>query len=261
MKWLFILLLITNVLILIWGVQREPIDQAAEITKQRGIGNMRLLSEIEASKEEMVAQAADGAPVKEELQQATEKPPEEAKPEVAEQPAATIPTRTEPEAKLVNRCGVLGVIDDRQVAQEAKKLLTDDGVKSSIQETHGKIEIGFWVVIPPLESSAAAQDMIVQLADAGITDVWHFRSGELNNAISLGMFFQQENAEKLRREIEQKGFNAELRSRFLNKRRYSIHFKIREKAAAVNRIWNRLKRRYPDINLDERPCGEIATGG
>jgi hypothetical protein len=258
MKWLFILLVITNVAILVWGVQREPVDQTAEITKQRGVGNLRLLSEIEASKQEPVE--VDTTQVTEAPQQAAEGPTETSKPVVAEQPA-TIPVRSKPEVKMVNRCGVLGVIDDRQVAQEAKQQLTDDGVKSSIQETHGKIEIGFWVVIPPLESSAAAQDMIVQLADAGITDVWHFRSGELNNAISLGMFFQQDNAEKLRREIEQKGFNAELRSRFLNKRRYSIHIKIRDEADAVNRIWNRIKRKYPDIGLDQRPCGEIATGG
>jgi cell division protein FtsN len=177
---------------------------------------------------------------------------------VAERPVE-IPARPKPEVKLVNRCGVLGVIDDRQVAREAKKQLANEGAKSAIQETHGKIEIGFWVVIPPLESSEAAQDMIAKLADAGITDVWHFRSGELNNAVSLGMFFQQENAEKLRQEIELKGFNAELRSRFLNKRRYSVHFRIRDEAGAVNRIWNRLKRRYPDIDLAQRSCEEIAT--
>jgi hypothetical protein len=260
MKWLFILLLIINVVILTWGIQREPVDQTAEITKQSGVGNLRLLSEIEAAKNEVASPESDGADVAEEPQQDTEKPPEAAEPAVVEQ-AAAIPTKPKPEVKLVNRCGVLGVIDDRQVAQEAKKQLTDQGVKSSMQETHGKIEIGFWVVIPPLENSKAAQDMIVKLADAGITDVWHFRSGELNNAISLGMFFQQENAEKLRSEIEQKGFNAELRSRFLNKRRYSIHFKIRDESGAVNRIWNRLKRRYPDIDMVQRPCGEIATGG
>jgi cell division protein FtsN len=256
MKWLFILLLIANVAILIWGIQREPVDQATEITKQRGVGNMRLLSEIEAEKDEVASPPADSALVTEQL--ATEEPSDGAQQAEGERSAA-MPTRPKPEVKLINRCGVLGVIDDRQVAQEASKQLTDEGAKSSIQETQGKIEIGFWVVIPPMESSEAAQDMIVQLADAGITDVWHFRSGELNNAVSLGMFFQQENAEKMRQEIALKGFNAELRSRFLNKRRYSVHFKIRDEAEAVKRVWNRLKRRYPDIDLAQRPCGEIAT--
>ncbi len=251
----------TNMAILVWGIQYEPVDQTKGITHYRGVGNLRLLSEIESAKGDMVAAEEVASDlVTDEPQQAVEIPAEVATPVVTELPAV-LPTKPKPAVKLVSRCGVFGVIDDRQMAQEARKQLTDEGVKSSLQETNGKIEIGFWVVIPPMESSDAAQDMIDKLAAAGITDVWHFRSGELNNAVSLGMFFQQENAEKLRQEIEQKGFNAELRSRFLNKRRYSIHFKIRDEVGAVKRIWNRLKQRYPDVDLTERPCGEIATGG
>ncbi len=257
MKWLFILLLITNLAVLVWGIQYEPVDRGADATEFSGVGNMRLLSEVEAAKREEEAVLAAPAPVAEEPPQSVEESLEVVKP-VAEVSAA-IPDRPQPEVELVSRCGVLGIIEDRQVAQDTKKQLADEGVKSSLQETTGKIEIGFWVVIPPLESSEAAQDMITKLADAGITDVWHFRSGELNNAVSLGMFFQRENAEKLRREIEQKGFNAELRSRFLNKRRYSLHLKIRDEQGVVKQKWNRIKRQYPDIDLTERPCGEIAS--
>lgn len=257
MKWLFILLLIINVAVLVWGIQYEPVDQGADAEEFRGVGDMRLLSEVEAAKREEEAVPAAPALVAEEPQQPVEELVEVVKP-VAEVPAA-IPERPEPEVELVSRCGVLGIIEDRQVAQDTKKQLADEGVKSSLQETTGKIEIGFWVVIPPLESSEAAQEKIAQLAAAGITDVWHFRSGELNNAISLGMFFQRENAEQLRREIELKGFNAELRSRFLNKRRYSLHLKIRDEQGVVKQKWNRIKRHYPDIDLTERPCGEIAS--
>ncbi len=254
MKWIFVFLLVINLAILIWGVQYEPVDRVAGIAQQGAVGSMRLLSEVEeADRESAVVEEESDIVV--EQQQSTV---DEGEP-LFERPVVT--PRPKPVVKLVSRCGVLGVIDDRQVAQEARQLLVDEGAESSLQETNGKIEIGFWVVIPPLDSVDAAREMIDRLAEAGINDVWHFRSGELNNAISLGMFFQQENAEKLRLQIEQQGFKAELRSRFLNKRRYSIHFKLSAEADMVEQTWRRLKRSYPEIDLSERSCEEIATGG
>ena len=45
MKWLFSLLVLANIALLIWGVQRERVVPDVSIQESASIGDMRLLSE------------------------------------------------------------------------------------------------------------------------------------------------------------------------------------------------------------------------
>lgn len=62
MRWLFILLLLVNLLILGWGVQRAP-DVPMDLSAMRpGVGNLRLLSERDQSRPD-IPEAVASAPV------------------------------------------------------------------------------------------------------------------------------------------------------------------------------------------------------
>jgi hypothetical protein len=71
----------------------------------------------------------------------------------------------------------------------------------------------YYVLIPALPSRAAGLEKLKELKAAGIDDVWLFRSGELRNAISLGLYSNELGARRHAERIAEKGFVVEVRAR------------------------------------------------
>lgn len=68
----------------------------------------------------------------------------------------------------------------------------------------------YYVMIPPLASRAAGLQTLAALEAAGVTDTWLFRRGRYRNAISLGLYSRRGGAERHRRNVTAKGFEAEV---------------------------------------------------
>jgi len=86
-------------------------------------------------------------------------------------------------------------------------------------------EQGYYVLIPPLPSRAAGMQKLKELEDAGITDVWLFRTGELMNAISLGLYRNEQGARQHAAGVAKKGFVSEVRERIELKERRWLQLK------------------------------------
>jgi hypothetical protein len=160
---------------------------------------------------------------------------------------------------ITEQCGILGPIGDRQRARSAEEILKNAEIEVWVKEQSERTRIGFWVVIPSLESTEQVQEKIQELADAGIKDIWVFRSGELKNSISLGMFSQEENAQNYSQVAAAKGFKTVLRPRFLNKKRYRLSFRIENSEPAIKSMWQQIELQFPHYELNMTPCEQIAT--
>ncbi|WP_078118241.1 hypothetical protein [Thiosocius teredinicola] len=102
------------------------------------------------------------------------------------------------------------------VAEDADKLLKSMPRFVSLIEDSSEstaVVTGYYVLIPPLPSRADGNSMVKQLADKGIKDTFLFRSGALNNGISLGLFKRESNARRHAKNVVGKGFGAEVRER------------------------------------------------
>jgi hypothetical protein len=288
MKWLFTLLLIINLTIyFVWIRGEDPLwaQPQAEIEAPEDMGQIRLLSETEPLAADQTAEQDSQELVAEEMEaEATEvettaetKEPEgtlpKAEPQEEAADTATVeesteetqahPFGAESEASLVEtvaRCGSMGGLKDENGTNEALSEMEGEGVEVSVESVKEQIHIGYWVLIPPMASAQEAQQKLEELRGQGIVDIWHIRGGEANNAISLGMFSREENAQKYREKMAAQGVTAELRPRYINKKGYRINFQISGKPAVVEEYWNSLELRYPGLKLTESTCNEIATG-
>ena len=295
MKWLFLLLLIINIGIFSWGYQQEQLVSSPPITAGADIGEMRLIGERQ-EKSDQTATEATPAPIQEEsapeVEQAatgktqsagsdtpaeaaegvtTPEKTEEATASPEEQQISTSDTPTQadrpetgaspsdPEAEMTSRCGAIGPILDRQKAQEVLDDLKKLQFAPKLEESSEKQQIGYWVVIPHLEDGDKAQAMIEKLAQAGVRDIWHFRGGELENVISLGVFSQKENAENFSREVLAKGFKTEMQPRFLNKKRYMVKFNVTRPKNVTGIMWRMVEKKYSRMPFIEQSCEPIAT--
>ncbi len=161
--------------------------------------------------------------------------------------------------EITSRCGRIGPIKDRKVAKKVLAELKKSKFDVKMERNVEKMQIGFWVVIPPLSDGSQAQAKIEELSRAGLKDIWHFRGGGLKNAISLGMFSKKENAENYSKELLKKGFKTKMQPRYLNKTNYLVNFSITEPKKVTSMMWRMAERKYSKMPFVEQSCEQIAT--
>jgi hypothetical protein len=293
MKWLFILLLIINLALFGWMFTREEEPSGPQTVAASNKGGIRLLSEVRQEEEARKAEEAAALAAKEAEEKAREaaemiaQQQPESEPEAEETTEEPIPEvamdvpqageqEAEPEPEFIyvqrptettlagavgitEQCGILGPIRDGQKAKSAQEILENAGIEVWVKEKSERTEIGYWVVIPSLGTSEKVQEKIQELADAGIKDIWVFQAGELKNSISLGMFSQKENASNYSQVAASKGFNTELRPRFMNKKQYRLGFRIEDSEPVIKSMWQQIEMQYSQYELNMAPCGQIAT--
>ena len=142
--------------------------------------------------------------------------PETPSSQVPELPAV-IETAVAEEADAANRpamvCKRLGPLDDEQANDLIANLAVGSTVLNDATETYRQAD-SYYVMIPPLPSRAEGRAMLQRLNDAGISDTWLFRSGENQNAISLGLFSRKSGADRHAANVTGRGFTAEVRERW-----------------------------------------------
>jgi hypothetical protein len=109
------------------------------------------------------------------------------------------------------RCFTLGpfhsVADWDDVQQRLQKVAT----RISERQTQALVEKGYWVYMPPYPSLLEANKALLSLQALGLKDVAIMYDGEWKNSISLGYFMRQENAQRRKRSLEDRGFEPMMR--------------------------------------------------
>lgn len=116
-------------------------------------------------------------------------------------------------------CFRAGPFAPQEAEDLAREMPPEVSVLSDSPEDYPEVT-GYYVLIPPLASRTEGIRKLDQLRAAGIKDVWLFRSGELNNAISLGLFSREPTARRHAANIGKKGFATEVRARTSTRTRH-----------------------------------------
>lgn len=146
--------------------------------------------------------------------------PEDLADSEANEPVSEVepPAVEEPQAV----CSRVGPFGSKDADQLIKGLPSSISLLSDVSEEHGRV-VGYYVLIPALPSRAAAIRTMQKLADAGVSDTWLFRSGQLRNTISLGMFSREPGAQRRAKNVADKGFTTEVKERtWMRERRWLL---------------------------------------
>lgn len=242
MRWFIGILVVANLGILLWGWLGEEQQPKVELASP-GVGTIRIVGEAppvpEASAvpipapprggDAMTAPAAPPAvtevrprePVEAEEPLAvtpapTVAPPaDEPSPSITE-PEAAPPAITAPEPAFVPEpepllapppmhCSRIGPFADEAASAATRSYLASQGEVSVEQETSREVT-GYWVLVPPQPSRAAAKALADRLKAKGVTDLWVIGKGEQQFGISLGVFSQRPNADRVAKRVRDKGF-------------------------------------------------------
>lgn len=234
MKKLFFLLLLGNVIFYLWvnNVQPKP-DQDQRLSVDPSLERIVLQSELEPEPEQK--------PKKEiEISSKVELTGKEA---AAETPI--IKTET---------CYYTSPIKEWESSVALQTALKNEAVRSEILSEKLFENVGYWVMYPAAADMKQARANVRTLKEMGVKDYWLFRKGARKGAISLGMFKEQQRAEKIKAEWLAKGIHLEIRPHRVSREAFKLRIntdKSRQQLLEV--IMSHLEPEI-EIKLEDKSC-------
>lgn len=112
----------------------------------------------------------------------------------------------------------------------------------------------FWVYLEPTESRPQAEQLLAELRRKGIEDILLVRKGEMENAVSLGLFRNQDSVNRRLNELARQGYQPVVVPRYRDLEAYWLDLRFRDPpdAGAIE-----LLRRSSQWR--ELACSEIAS--
>jgi len=113
----------------------------------------------------------------------------------------------------------------------------------------------FWVYLDPKESRGQAMMAIEDLKDKGITDFRLIETGDLQNAVSLGLFSTQAAVNRRLNELKDRGYQAVVVPYRNTKSIYWVDISLEDQAEVMSEMYTGLPARY---NFLPVRCSKIA---
>lgn len=205
MKWLFLILLVLNLVYLGWELDRQT---GIEIRQNRTVSTvpasaerLKLLHEVEVKPEMRRQSSAEEVTTDTEQQRVGLTTMEDL---VMELPEILI---EDSEGVLPpTSCYRYGPVADEALANELNQWFVSRDISSDVIYTEEQGARLFWVYLAPQGSRENALAVLAEMQGKGIGDYRLINRGDLENAISLGLFSSREAVDSRLRELEEKGY-------------------------------------------------------
>ena len=155
-------------------------------------------------------------------------------------------------AQPVAMCFEWGIFSDASLAT-AQKTLTKMAIQDTTKEENSNQPKRYWVYKPPVKTTAEAQKKAAEFKELGVEDLFVVQEEKWKNAISFGIFEDEQLAEKLVQELRAKGIkNVEKILRTNGKGHHSLLLgSLNENEIAELK---KLKPDFPAAELKEVSC-------
>jgi hypothetical protein len=122
------------------------------------------------------------------------------------------------------QCYTLGPFHSSEDRDDVHQRLLQVSTRISERRTEALVEKGYGVFMPPYASLLEANEALLSLQALGLNDIEIIYDGEWKNAIALGYFMRQENAQRRKQGLESKGYQPILRVQRQAEPRYWLDY-------------------------------------
>ncbi len=141
-------------------------------------------------------------------------------------------------------------VDEFVRVREQLKVLTSDRVMSFVETP---LETRRWVIFPQLPSAQSAAAKLAELGAAGVADAFVVKDGEWRNAISLGLYANDEAAQRRVREVEARGVFG-TRVEAVPRQGTAFYFTIRSDDPDALKALGEIRQSYPNSRQTRVAC-------
>jgi hypothetical protein len=142
---------------------------------------------------------------------------------------------SEPEQQKLGHggCFTAGPFESEAEKEAARRLIGQSAKTLTERQTTATVNQGVWVYLPVQPDYVTARNMSLTLRDAGFPDAVVIDDGEWRNAVSLGYFLDERNAQHLFDEVRSLGFPVKMRQQEMRQPHFWIDYVLRDGAAPV----------------------------
>jgi hypothetical protein len=135
----------------------------------------------------------------------------------------------------------------------ARNVLDKYSLAATVQEQTSHESRRYWVYIPRLRSAAQAQSKVEELRVLGVEDMFVVQEPQWHNAISLGVFKDEQLATKLLEELRRRGVNSAVKG-VRNQEKGQSSLFISNMSSDTAAEINELKPDFPGSELKQAIC-------
>lgn len=143
----------------------------------------------------------------------------------------------------------LNLVEFAQVREQLKAMVGE----RVMSFTEVPLNTRHWVIFPPLPSPQSAAAKLSELAAAGVQDAFVVKDGAWLNAISLGLYANDEAARRRVSEVEDKGVLG-TRVELLPRQGTDFYFMIRSEDPDTLKSLGGIKQAYPNSQQSRVAC-------
>jgi hypothetical protein len=153
-------------------------------------------------------------------------------------------------------CYTIGPLPTLLAQQRASDRLAPFTSRMRTRQTEADRDRGWWVYLPAPDRNRALE-LTRELAERGVEDYYVVAGGSLENAVSVGLYENLENARERQRRIRAMGFNAQLEVRRETVPQFWVDYRVEPGESPP---WRFIVRASPGAQRVQVPCNEYALG-
>jgi hypothetical protein len=154
-------------------------------------------------------------------------------------------------------CYSVGPFETKKLAGTAATILHAAGIQAQRRLSTEARRKAYWVLLPPAESREAAKKNIARLKQLKVDDYFLVQTGDMVNAVSLGVFTMFESAHRRIKEIQDLGFKPAIEKIELPKREYWLDWPQESGRSVTESDLNNIRKLSPEGRQIERSCGKV----
>lgn len=237
MRALAIVLLVVNVLAFAWQYHGHVEMRTREVLAHR-----------------QAPKPAEGPPLQL-LSELDELPPLKA-PEAAPAPSA-VKSDVRADVAAADACLDVGPFETAAARDAVATWLASYVASSHTRSEWLRTRRFFWVYLEPTDSKESARRNVAELAERGVKDYMLISRGDLENAISLGLFRSQDSVNRRLAELGEKGYKPVVVPRFETSERFFVSVQLAASATTVPELPPEL---LGEADAKPLPCADMQVG-
>jgi hypothetical protein len=155
-------------------------------------------------------------------------------------------------------CYTVGPLHDEDDISALAAWFSAQGSQATLRNDERREVVSTWVFLPPLESREAADARVREMQAANIDDIYVIPRGDMANAISLGLYSQEDTLQRRVKQLEDRGFNPSLLPRY--RTATASWFDVTASAAKPMTV-GVLDQIFPDLIVRQVACAEAPIAG
>lgn len=151
-------------------------------------------------------------------------------------------------------CYSLGPFSRNKSFTKARDMMQEEGVKVFGRVSSDSVRSGYWVMLPVARSNNQAKLNIQKLKEKGVADYFLIVTGEMKNAVSLGVFSKPKLAKRRQDAVEKQGFSPIIKKIAIPNRVYWLEWPRQGDPQPNKHLLDTIMKKFAGIGQTEKQC-------